>query len=300
MIEPSGPLIRCWLQPILVIGSLTVLFIFHRVFGTCPPESPALVGLPALGLLLWLQTKFPFKNEWRPSARDLKSSIAWFAVYFFWGPAVVFGLKILSDKWYAGMRIAIWPNQQFLLKIILAWFLVELVNYCYHRLAHNFRLLWIYAAHGTHHSPKKMNSLVGLLNHPFEYFLLTLPGFILVGIFGADEETLNAVVSLTTLQVFLVHSNLAVDTPFLRWFLTQPYQHWLHHTDVLSAQNSNFSCTLIFWDRIFGTFNKHTIPIGVGLGISPDATLTLRDQFLFPFHPKFSDQQRFWPESRDS
>lgn len=279
----------------LLIGSLIALFTFHRILGSCPPESAALIAVPALGLLLWLQTKFPFKKEWCPLGRDWKNSIVWFAVYFFWAPAVVVGLEILSDKWFAGLGASIWPNQHFFLKIILAWFFVELVNYWYHRLAHKFRLLWICAAHGTHHSPKRMNSLVGLLNHPFEWFLLTLPGIILVGVFGADEETLNAVVSLTTLQVFLIHSNLAVDTPFLRWFLTQPYQHWLHHTDVLSAQNSNFSCTLIFWDRVFGTFNKNTIPMGVGLGISPEATLTLKDQLLFPFKPRFSDPHRFWP-----
>jgi sterol desaturase/sphingolipid hydroxylase (fatty acid hydroxylase superfamily) len=182
----------------------------------------------------------------------------------------------------AGVRqslgLNIWPGHWPLLaQVFLVFGLSELIWYWFHRAEHRWQIVWRLSGHGAHHSFKRLGALNFGLNHPLEFFLLVLPAALVELTFGVGIAAAGATI-LTTAQASIAHSNLDLNSRCIGWLLTTNRHHIHHHSMVLEESNTNYGCSAILWDRLFGTFaDAQTVEAGTG-----PTEPTLWHKFLMP------------------
>lgn len=177
---------------------------------------------------------------------------------------------------------AFWPaNVHWSLQALLLYLLADGLNYWLHRAAHRWPLLWRISGHGVHHSFHGLNAHHAVLTHPLELFFLAAPMALAAAMFSIDIQVVAAATLLIASVSTLAHANLALDTPGLNWIVTQPGHHRLHHSLDAGERETNYACTAILWDRLFGTFDERA---AAHTGLDPDPP-TLGDHLLRPFRP---------------
>lgn len=176
------------------------------------------------------------------------------------------------------LNLNIWPHHWPLLaQVFMVFFFSEFVWYWFHRAEHRWHLVWRLSGHGTHHAFKRLGALNFGLNHPLEFFLLVLPAALIELTFGVGAAAAGAAI-LGTAQASIAHSNLDLNTKGIGWLLTTNRYHIHHHSMVLEESNSNYGCSAIVWDRLFGTFSDaRTVEAGTG-----PTEPTLWQKFLMP------------------
>jgi sterol desaturase/sphingolipid hydroxylase (fatty acid hydroxylase superfamily) len=138
---------------------------------------------------------------------------------------------------------------------ILAFLLIDVCDYLFHRLSHNVRWLWL--LHSVHHSDRRIDVTTNLRQHPLHLIATEL------------WKVLACVAIGVPAWVFLMHEiiNIAcahchhaavrwprvIDRAF-SWILITPRLHWNHHSPELPRTNSNFGVIFSLWDRWFGTY----------------------------------------------
>jgi sterol desaturase/sphingolipid hydroxylase (fatty acid hydroxylase superfamily) len=185
---------------------------------------------------------------------------------------------------------AIWPDGlHWSAQAVLLFLLADGLNYWMHRAVHRWPLLWRVSGHGVHHSFHDLNAHHAVLTHPLELFFLAAPMALAAAIFGLDSQVVTAATLLIASIATLAHANLPLDTPGLGWLVTQPVHHRLHHSMDANERETNYACTAIIWDRLFGTFDGRT---AARTGLDPDPP-TLVDHLLRPFRDRAGpDRQR--------
>jgi sterol desaturase/sphingolipid hydroxylase (fatty acid hydroxylase superfamily) len=174
---------------------------------------------------------------------------------------------------------ALWPEKlHWSLQAGLLYLLADGLNYWMHRAVHYWSLLWRISGHGVHHSFHDLNAHHAVLTHPLELFFLAAPMALAAAFFDVDLQVLAAAALLVASIATLAHANLALDTPGIGWVITQPVHHRLHHSQDPEERESNFACTAIIWDRLFGTFDGRKAE---RTGLDPEPP-TLRDHLLRP------------------
>ena len=159
----------------------------------------------------------------------------------------------------ASAGIDVWPHQwPLLVQLFMVFFLSELLWYWMHRAEHRWRLVWRLSGHGSHHSFKKLGALNFGLNHPLEYFLIVLPAALVELTFGVGAAAAGAAI-LGVTQASIAHANISLNTSWIGLLFTTNKYHICHHSAVLEQSNTNYGCSAIIWDRIFGTFLDQTI-----------------------------------------
>jgi sterol desaturase/sphingolipid hydroxylase (fatty acid hydroxylase superfamily) len=183
----------------------------------------------------------------------------------------------LSDL-RARAHLDIWPHQwPQLAQLFLVFFASEFIWYWFHRAEHRWQLVWRLSGHGAHHSFKRLGALNFGLNHPLEFFLLVLPATLVELTFGVGSAAAGAAV-LGVAQASIAHSNLDLNTKVVGWLFTTNRYHIHHHSMVLDESNTNYGCSAIVWDRLFGTFaDADTAEAGTG-----PTEPTLWQKFIMP------------------
>ena len=153
-----------------------------------------------------------------------------------------------------GLHLDIWPHDWPLLaQLFLVFFASEFIWYWVHRAEHRWQLVWRLSGHGAHHAFKRLGALNFGLNHPLEFFLLVLPAALVELTFGVGSAAAGAAV-LGVAQASIAHANLDLNTRIIGWLFTTNRYHIHHHSMVLEESNTNYGCSAIVWDRLFGTF----------------------------------------------
>lgn len=183
-------------------------------------------------------------------------------------------LMIINTALDLGMRIialyflsSIFEHRFFEIEnVILYWvlifILVDITFYTIHFVDHYVRIFW--AVHVTHHSSEEFNLTVGLRSSLFEpiyrfiYFIpLVLLGFKAVDVFF--------VYSVTQLYGVFIHTQYIKKLGFLEYILATPSHHRVHHGSNVKYLDRNMGMFLIFWDKLFGTFQKEEEEVVYGL-----------------------------------
>jgi sterol desaturase/sphingolipid hydroxylase (fatty acid hydroxylase superfamily) len=219
------------------------------------PESVALALLVALLLTRWLESAMPAHPGWRMSGWRWLSLVVAVAALAVW-----FGiLNAMHSLWLeasfdrVGLReapdSALWP-----LYALALFFGADLIYYAVHRSIHRYRWLWRASGHAVHHGFHRLNAVHAGLTHPFEVIALSFPMAFLGVVTAAPAEVVAAASVLIGTNAIVVHANLDLDTPGMRWFVTTSNQHRIHHSLDPAQRESNFACNAIVWDRVFGTY----------------------------------------------
>jgi sterol desaturase/sphingolipid hydroxylase (fatty acid hydroxylase superfamily) len=159
----------------------------------------------------------------------------------------------------------LWPRHwPILAQATLAFFLGEAILYWIHRAEHRWPVVWRLSGHGAHHSFKQLGAVNFGLNHPLDLLLIVLPSVLIGLAFGVGEAATGAAIIAST-QASIAHANLDLNTRVIGWVLTTNRYHIHHHSVVLEESNTNYGCSTIIWDRLFGTFrDAATLEAGSG------------------------------------
>lgn len=139
------------------------------------------------------------------------------------------------------------------LKALLAFVLLDLVLYLWHRANHRFEWLWTY--HKIHHSDRAMNVSTAFRLHGVEVFLTAVIKAIFILVMGIDATVLLANEAIVTLCVMFHHANITF--PGERWLgrlIVVPRIHRAHHSTRRAEHDNNYGAVFSFWDRVLGTF----------------------------------------------
>jgi sterol desaturase/sphingolipid hydroxylase (fatty acid hydroxylase superfamily) len=157
--------------------------------------------------------------------------------------AAAFWAGLLPQGW-AGVAIA----------GILAFFLLDLLHYVYHRVLHAVPVLW--RLHAVHHSDHDVDVATTYLHHPLENATLVLVMGIGVTAAGFPPAVLAVYSVVATLMAPFQHGNVVAPRALERWLspvLVTGGLHRVHHSIDMREGNSNFGLVFSFWDRLFRT-----------------------------------------------
>jgi len=167
------------------------------------------------------------------------------------------------------------------LLVFLAYLLIDdVLQYWYHRSAHEYAFLW--KLHRAHHQAEEMGFFVSYRNAALYYLLM--PNIWWVGFItflgGGKAVALGLV--LKQLVIISSHSTIKWDKPFynnpvlkpiislIERIIITPAFHHAHHgkskLDSVSDPNGNFGNMFSIWDQLFGTATfPESYPASYGL-----------------------------------
>ncbi len=252
------------LQPGLLVFALSIWILWPESELTLPAGI-----LTVLLILGTLETLRPARPDWVVEAGE-----RWGQIFVFVGLSLLGG--VIQDLYgrfleqplaelRAGSALDIWPHTwPALVQLFMVFFLSEFIWYWIHRAEHRWAPVWRVSGHGAHHAFKKLGALNSGLNHPFELALIVAPGAFIALVFGVGEPAAGAVL-LGLTQAAIAHTNLDLNTRGIGWLFTTNRYHIHHHSVVLEESNTNYGCSAIIWDRVFGTFaDAATAETGTG------------------------------------
>ena len=145
---------------------------------------------------------------------------------------------------------------------ILAFVLIDLVFYFYHRVSHRSRFLW--AVHMSHHSSEEMNFAVSF-RQAWLGPISKIPFFILLPIIGIDPTIIAIAGVISTLWGIVGHTQIIKNLGPFEYIFNTPSHHRVHHGSNKQYIDKNYGNLLIVWDRMFGTFEPEKESVKYGL-----------------------------------
>ena len=208
--------------------------------------------------------------EWQQPARKspIKAGTRWFANF-----GLVFASSVIARLTIPiGLTTVALYNQQHgiglfnhvalpsIIIIVLSLLLLDILIYWQHRLFHKVPILW--RLHKVHHADAHVDTSTGLRFHPVEIVLSILIKLAAVSMLGVPAiAVLIFEITLNGLALFN-HANIrlpnVIEKP-LRLILMTQILHRIHHSQVVSETNSNYGFSVIWWDKIFGSYKAKAI-----------------------------------------
>ena len=145
---------------------------------------------------------------------------------------------------------------------IPCYVIFDLCSYWTHRCSHHVRFFW--AAHVPHHSGEQYNLTVSYRLSWIQYvkIIFILP----VALLGFHPVIIFITNQIAVLFQFWVHTEYIRKLhPWVEYVLATPSNHRVHHGSQYKYINRNFGATFIFWDRMFGTYQREEEVVTYGL-----------------------------------
>ncbi|MEZ4754428.1 MAG: sterol desaturase family protein [Bdellovibrionota bacterium] len=154
------------------------------------------------------------------------------------------------------------------LRIVLALVLFDLWMYLWHRMNHRVKFLWKF--HRMHHSDSEMDVTTGLRFHPGEIILSFCARLIIIPLIGINFSELIVYEVLLQFIVLFHHSNISINKSIDKVFklvFVSPHMHKVHHSDIQTETDSNYSSVFSVWDRVFGSLNNREDTENISFGL---------------------------------
>lgn len=286
--ESSRQLLLSLPQPFFILGGtlLTAYTTANQLLS--PGEMAAILVISTIVFILLIERFTPKRSDWKLNGREFAEDMFWLvSSLIIWVPI----LEEYYDTPIAAFFSYIRETSSFPIQLtaestlglffvaMFGVFLVEFIGYWVHRLQHRFMFFW--RTHATHHHITKMSVARANRTHPLEFLLLNLGTVIVLALFGASSEVAGIILVFRLMSVHFVHANLPLVSGVYGWLFTTPDWHQLHHSCNKAESDTNFGCTVILWDRLFGTFKGANSIERLGNGTGKP--LSLATQFLLPF-----------------
>ena len=134
---------------------------------------------------------------------------------------------------------------------VVAFLLVDLLYYWFHRLSHEVNFLW--AAHIVHHQSEEYNLSVALRQSWWQG-LFSWWFYVPIALLGIHPLVIMTVGAVNTLYQFWIHTKAIGRMGPLEGLFNTPSHHRVHHGSDPKYLDRNHAGTLIIWDKLFGTF----------------------------------------------
>ena len=137
--------------------------------------------------------------------------------------------------------------------VIPCYIIFDFCSYWSHRISHENRFLW--ATHIVHHSAETYNLTVSFRLSWIQNIKIIF--FIPVALIGFHPVVFFVTSQVSVLFQFWVHTEYIRKLhPWLEYILATPSNHRVHHGRNEKYLDKNYAATFIFWDRMFGTYQK--------------------------------------------
>ncbi|WPZ03012.1 sterol desaturase family protein [Blastomonas marina] len=151
---------------------------------------------------------------------------------------------------------------------------MDYAYYWWHVATHKVPFLWRF--HRVHHLDRDLDSSTAIRFHGLD-MLVSLPfRLVQTRLIGVDPATHRAWQDFFFASVLFHHSNLRLPHGWdraLSHLLTTPKMHGIHHSAVLSEQDSNWTSGFSLWDRLHGTFRDDVPQGAITIGLDDARSL---------------------------
>lgn len=169
-------------------------------------------------------------------------------------PTAIIGVAYFAEEKQIGI-FNYFENIDFWIKCVASFILLDFIIYFQHLFFHVLPILWRF--HRIHHSDQDCDVTTGVRFHPVEIIISVIIKISAVIILGAPVLTVILFEITLNFMSMFTHSNIKLNNkvePVLRWFITTPEMHRVHHSVRENETNSNFTFFISLWDRVFGTY----------------------------------------------
>lgn len=259
---------------------LTTFFNAINWPATLSTEGVAAILLAAFGLFSGLEWLSPHRNlPKQQRSRSYRTNLGLFAVNNTLLSLVSASSMFMLAEHYAGQGLLRHINQP-IVQFVLAFVLLDLLLYAWHRLCHRFDCLWLF--HRVHHNDPYLNTSTALRVHILELLLTHLLKAAYIVLLGVDQFMMMANEMLITLFTLFHHTNITFyGEKWLGKLIIVPALHRTHHSAERHEHDSNYGAVLSIWDSALGTL-KQSEPTLIGIhGNSPQELINL---FRFGFN----------------
>ncbi len=236
-------------------------------------ETLLLAALPAVLLpsLFLLERRLPLREERHALGRRLLvnagiSALALASAYLVVRPAVDAMFERSSGQSFGILHLADLPAPA---GFLLAFLLMDLTFYWWHRANHHIGFLWRF--HNTHHIDPDLDASTSFRFHFVEVVLSAGFRVIQISIVGVGAWTYAIYDVVFTCGTIFHHSNLRLPVRLervLNWIVVTPRMHGIHHSQVREENRSNFSVVFPWWDRLHRTLCLNVPQSQVAIGIA--------------------------------
>lgn len=216
----------------------------------------AAVCLIFLECLYYRVKKNNSKVQYTKFLSNLSIGICERLVYLFMVPVFI----ELFEYIYIHFRLFTIPNKWYVWILLLLF--TDFVWYWYHRLGHRINILW--AAHIVHHQSEDFNLSVAARITIFQAYVRTL-FWCSLPLVGFSIDMIMQVLFFHATYSFFTHTQLGKQLSFLEYIFITPSLHGVHHASNERYLDKNFGDVFVFWDKLFGTFQKEDEPPVFGL-----------------------------------
>lgn len=136
---------------------------------------------------------------------------------------------------------------------ILLILVTDLVWYWYHRLGHQVNFLW--AAHIVHHQSEEFNLSVSARITVFQALIRNI-FWCVIPLLGFHPAMVITILVVHGGYSFFTHTQLIRNLGWLEYVLVTPSIHGIHHASDQKYLDKNYGDVFVFWDKLFGTFQK--------------------------------------------
>ncbi len=261
-------------------------------------------------LLFWVWESFaPFmaqRSRARHAARNLILAGANAIVLAVVFSAATVAIAEISVSRHWGLLYSV--DFTALVRVALAFLLLDAWNYGWHWLNHRFPILWRF--HQVHHSDPVMDVSTATRFHFGEIVISATLRLPLIPILGVPLEGLILYDAILLLATQFHHANLSLPArmdQLLRYGLVSPDMHKLHHSREKVETDSNYASVLSLWDRLFRTYREKTDNRSIRFGLDSfnGKRQSLASLWMAPFvgsnvaAPSVSQRQPARRKSRD-
>ncbi len=180
------------------------------------------------------------------------------------------------------------------IKSVIAFLLMDLTYYYWHRANHRFLFLWRF--HNVHHIDPDLDISTGFRFHIVEIVLSAGLRVFQIALTGISLGTYVLYELVYQANTLFHHSNIRLPIWTERWLntiLVTPRMHGIHHSQVQDETNSNYSVIFPWWDKLHQTLRlnipQSEIEIGIPAYSSPNDN-KLQHILLVPFQK----QRDYW------
>lgn len=270
------------LLPPATVAAIWAFWAFAPAAWVEAPWTIMIVGLGTIAFVQLLELVFERHEGWRMNRQELVTDVFYVAfgygVIGFLSDTLVNGpMSELKEAW--GITTPWLAASPFLVQVLVVMFLFEFGQYWMHRAMHNWTPLWL--THAPHHHITQLNAMKGFIGNPIELFLISLG---VIALLDVDLNALFAAITASGAIATYAHANVRANPPiWFGFFFTTIRHHSLHHT-ALSYEDTrcNYGNSVIFWDRVFGTFKEGESEV---VGQDDRKRLSIKEQWLFPLRP---------------
>ncbi len=151
-------------------------------------------------------------------------------------------------------RVALVSFESNWVTYVIAFMALDFAGYWVHRISHEYNLFW--NNHIIHHSSEEYN-LACALRQSISSIVRIFAIFLLpAAVLGVPQQVIAIVAPLHLFAQFWYHTRHIGKMGILEHIIVTPSHHRVHHAINSQYLDKNYSQIFIFWDKLFGTFQK--------------------------------------------